>query len=140
MVDIVLEEKRKEMMSRIRTKGTELELAVRGYLHSKGFRIKLHEKRLPGKPNIVLPRCETYIFVHGCFWHQHQDCKKATIPNTNRSFWANKVTENKERDKRVSSELQALGWKVINIWQCKTRTTRSLEKSLLSELLPLKER
>ena len=105
-------------MSRIRNKDTKPEMIVRSALHKLGFRYRLHAKNLPGHPDIVLSKYHTVIFVHGCFWHQHPGCKKATIPNNNHEFWLRKLEENVVRDKKNITKLESLGWKVIIVWEC----------------------
>ena len=114
-------EKRSEIMSRVRSRNTKPELQVRSLLHRMGYRFRLHRSDLPGKPDIVLPMYRTVIFVHGCFWHQHPGCKKATIPRTNREFWEAKLNRNVERDREVRQKLQDLGWNVIAVWGCETK-------------------
>jgi len=116
--DIYTREKRSELMARVHSKNTKPELQVRSGLHRQGFRFRLHRKDLPGCPDIILPKYRTLIFIHGCFWHQHPGCKKATIPKNNHDFWLAKLSENAERDKRHISKLQELGWKVIIVWEC----------------------
>lgn len=107
-------------MSGIRTKNTKPELIVRRFLHSRGFRYRIHRKDLPGCPDIVLPRYRSVVFVHGCFWHQHPECRYAVMPKSNRQFWREKFRGNRERDERHRDELEALGWKVFVIWECET--------------------
>jgi DNA mismatch endonuclease (patch repair protein) len=107
------------MMSGIRGKNTRPEIAVRRYLHARGFRFRLHRRDLPGKPDIVLPKYRTAIFVHGCYWHRHEGCKYATTPSTNREFWQQKFHENVERDRRHQAQLADAGWNVLVIWECR---------------------
>ena len=123
-------------MSHIRSKDTKPEVLVRRFLFASGFRFRLHRKDLPGKPDIVLPKYKTAIFINGCFWHGHPGCKYATIPETNREFWLSKISGNVERDKITYSRLAEFGWKVIEIWQCqlKTRTKDITLQNLLTEL------
>lgn len=118
MIDIYAPEKRSEIMSKIRSKDTKPELFVRKSLHALGYRYRLHVKYLPGKPDIVLQRYKTVIFVHGCFWHQHPDCNKATLPKTNQESWKHKLNLNVERDKITSQDLKADGWRIITLWEC----------------------
>ena len=108
------------MMSGIRGKNTQPELAVRRYLHAHGFRFRLHRRDLPGKPDVVLPKYRTAVFVHGCYWHRHEGCKYATTPSSNREFWQRKFRENVERDQRNQTQLAAAGWHVLVIWECQT--------------------
>jgi DNA mismatch endonuclease, patch repair protein len=110
------------MMSGIGAKDTKPELALRRALHARGFRYRLHDKRLPGKPDIVLPRYKAVIFVHGCFWHRHPNCRYATTPATRPEFWAKKFRGNVERDKRNQVALTDLGWRVAVVWECDLRT------------------
>jgi len=105
-------------MSRVRSKNTKPELIVRSLLHRMGFRFRVNRSDLPGKPDIVLSKYKTVVFVHGCFWHRHKGCKRATAPSTRREFWEKKFTANVERDKRNCHELQAQGWKVVVLWEC----------------------
>lgn len=108
-------------MSRIRSKNTKPEIIVRSLLHRMGFRFRLHRKDLPGKPDIVLPKYKTVIFVHGCFWHRHKGCTKCTTPSTNKNFWINKFKKNVENDEKHNKKLKKMGWKVITIWECEAR-------------------
>lgn len=104
-----------------KSKDTKPEILVRKLLHGLGYRFRLCRKDLPGKPDIVLPKYRTVIFVHGCFWHQHAGCKAASRPSTNVEFWEKKFARNRERDARVEAELAALGWRVIVIWECEVK-------------------
>lgn len=113
-------EKRSEVMARIGSRDTGPERAIRSVLHAMGYRFRLHRKDLPGSPDIVLPRHKTVIFVHGCFWHRH-DCPRATLPKTNREFWAEKLMRNAERDCKAQKRLNEAGWRVIIVWQCAIR-------------------
>ncbi len=108
-------------MSKIRSKATKPELALRKALFAKGFRYRVNDKRLPGKPDIVLPKYKTVIFLHGCFWHRHEGCKYAYTPKTNTKFWTDKIMSNKERDKINMQKLTALGWNVLIVWECEIR-------------------
>lgn len=109
------------MMSRVRTKGTAPELALRSGLHSAGIRFRLHRKDLPGKPDIVLPKYKSVIFVHGCFWHHHEGCIKSKMPKTNVEFWQDKITANVKRDKSNQADLEKMGWRVLVVWECDTK-------------------
>lgn len=117
MADIYSKEKRSEIMSKISGKETKSEVMVRKYLFEKGFRFRKNDKRYPGKPDIVLSKYRTIIFIHGCFWHGHH-CKAAKLPATRTKFWKNKISENIERDKRNYTELKERNWNVITVWQC----------------------
>lgn len=127
---------RSKLMSRVRGKNTSPEIRVRKFLHQRGFRFRLHRKDLPGKPDIVLPKFNLCIFVHGCFWHQHPGCKRATIPVNNSTFWLEKFSKNQSRDAIVSQELQKLGWQVLVIWECQTKSIDSLA-DIIKDILPL---
>lgn len=122
--DIYPKRKRSEIMSKVKSKNTALEIIVRSQLHRAGFRFRLHVKELPGVPDIVLPKYRTVIFVHGCFWHQHPSCKKATIPKQNRTFWSAKLARNVERDEQARTRLSELGWRVLTIWECETKPSK----------------
>lgn len=114
-------------MSRVKSKNTTLELAVRSFLHKNGFRFRLHVKKLPGHPDIVLPKYKTVIDVRGCFWHHHAGCRKATMPSTHTEFWQKKFADNIARDKRIEDELQKLGWRVIIVWECELNNKNTLD-------------
>jgi DNA mismatch endonuclease (patch repair protein) len=121
-------------MSRIRAKNTKPELLVRKFLFSKGFRYRLHDKKLPGKPDIILSKHKTVIFINGCFWHGHQDCKKATIPKTRTDWWKEKIERNKLNDKNANIALTFAGWNVVTIWQCDLKN--NWQDQLLLALTP----
>jgi len=104
-------------MSRVRARDTEPELVVRRALHAAGFRFRLHRSDLRGRPDVVLPRFYTAVFVHGCFWHGHS-CKRGKLPQTNEAFWASKIARNRQRDSEATTALVADGWRVVTIWQC----------------------
>lgn len=115
-------EQRRRNMSAVKGKDTKPELLVRKWLHAAGYRFRLHVKDLPGKPDIVLPKYKTVIFVNGCFWHQHARCKHASIPTSNIDFWVKKLTSNIERDKKNYQELKKAGWTVTVIWECEVKS------------------
>ncbi len=117
-MDRITPEQRHYTMSRIRGKDTKPEILVRKYLFSEGFRFRKNDKRYPGHPDIVLPKYHTVIFVNGCFWHGHENCKYYTIPKSNTEFWVAKVKRNQERDQADAVALSNLGWNVITIWEC----------------------
>ena len=117
-MDPLAEQHRSWNMGRIRSTDTLPELAVRSILHRLGFRFRVHCRELPGKPDILLPKYRTAVFIHGCYWHRHPGCKKATTPKTNRTFWLSKFKANITRDKRNQAKLVELGWSVITIWEC----------------------
>ncbi len=116
-------------MSRIRSKDTKPEMMVRRHLFSKGFRFRVNDKKLPGKPDIVLPKYRTVIFVHGCFWHGHEHCKYYSLPKTRTEWWFEKIGKNKSRDKKNVSVLKKEKWKVIEIWECELKEGKA-EKAL----------
>lgn len=128
MADIVDRATRSRMMGSIRGRDTQPELMVRRFLHSTGLRFRLHDRRLPGRPDIVLPAHRSVVQVHGCFWHQHPGCPLAYIPASNRRFWSEKLAGNHERDVRDTKNLRALGWRVFTVWECE------IEDSFLHEL------
>jgi DNA mismatch endonuclease (patch repair protein) len=134
--DVFTPEKRSEVMSLIRGKDTKPELAVRSILHRMGYRFRLHRKNLPGKPDIVLPRYRTVVFVHGCFWHQHDGCPDGHPPKSRKEFWLKKLDGNKARDKRNLAALSEAGWRVIVIWECelKPKLLGSLKNKLRQEI------
>lgn len=105
-------------MSRIRSRDTSPELALRRQLHALGLRYRLHDRRLPGRPDLVLPRFRAVVFVHGCFWHRHPGCSIATTPKSNTAFWQEKFDRNVSRDKRSAAALEAAGWRVFIAWEC----------------------
>ena len=119
-------EQRSRNMSAIKSKNTKPEIAVRKLLHSMGYRFRLHRKDLPGSPDIVLPKYKTVIFVHGCFWHRHENCKYASNPKTRREFWEKKFKENIERDKKTQEKLKNLGWKTNIVWECEVKNREIL--------------
>ncbi|MDQ4087190.1 MAG: very short patch repair endonuclease [Pseudomonadota bacterium] len=112
---------RSKNMSRVRNRDTAPELAVRRLLHRAGYRFRLHRRDLPGKPDIVLPRWRLAIFVHGCFWHGHEGCRRAALPSARQEFWSSKIGRNRARDATASAALQALGYKVLTLWQCELK-------------------
>jgi len=119
-------------MSKIGSKNTKPEMLVRRFLFSHGYRYRLNAGKLPGRPDIVLPKYRTAIFVNGCFWHGHKGCKYYTVPKTNREFWIDKVAKNHERDLRVIEQLESLNWNVITVWECELK--KSDMKGTLSRI------
>lgn len=130
MADIFSEEQRSYVMSRVSSKDTKPEKIVRSYLHRAGFRFRLHVPGLPGKPDLVLAKHKATIFVHGCFWHRHSECKRATTPSTRKEFWMEKFRKNIARDKRNHKQLKEQGWQVIVIWACKLEKIKIREHTL----------
>lgn len=124
MADVHTKKQRSYNMSRIRSKNTKPELIVRSWLHKQGYRFRLHDKTLPGKPDIVLKKYKTVIFVNGCFWHGHKNCKYYVVPKTRTKWWLEKINGNIARDKKYQRELKKLGWKVINIWECRIQNLK----------------
>lgn len=117
------------MMAGIGGRNTRPELAIRSALHARGFRFRLHARELPGKPDIVLPRYRAVIFVHGCFWHRHADCRYTTTPATRPEFWQKKFAGNVARDNSAVSELRHRGWRVAIVWECGLRTVADIRAS-----------
>ena len=118
MIDTLSPKRRSYVMNRITGKDTKPELIVRTLLHRAGYRFKVNDKTLPGRPDIVLPKYGTVIFVHGCFWHRHKNCKQASDPKTNRTFWREKFANNQRKDTRAKRQLNARGWRYLTIWEC----------------------
>jgi DNA mismatch endonuclease (patch repair protein) len=137
MPDVFTPEKRSELMSRIKGRDTKPERLVRSMLHRMGYRFRLNRTDLPGKPDIVLPRYQTVIFVNGCFWHRHKDCKFAYTPKSRTEFWIKKLEANARRDIDSENKLIEANWKVITIWECELLAPQVLENrlsTLLSEI------
>ena len=116
-------------MSRIRSANTKPEMLVRKFLHANGFRYKLHDKTLAGKPDIVLPKYKTVIFIHGCFWHGHANCKYYVVPKTTTEWWLNKINKNSANDAKAINILKKEGWKIITVWECDLKVAK-IEKTL----------
>ena len=133
-MDRISPEHRSWNMSRIRSRDTLPERRVRSLLHRLGFRFSLRRKDLPGKPDIALVSRRVAIFVHGCFWHHHKGCRKATMPSTRRAFWETKLTGNVARDGRISKQLEALGWQAITVWECELSNEELVAERLTGAL------
>ena len=136
VADVFTKQKRGEVMARIRGANTKPELIVRSMLHGLGYRFTVagpKNRKLPGKPDIVLPKYQTVVFVHGCYWHGHQGCKAFRLPATRRGWWRAKIEANRRRDEARERELLHLGWHVVTVWECATRTSES-RKWLLRRL------
>ena len=133
-MDRLSKERRSWNMSRIRGKDTKPERLVRSLLHRMGYRFRLHRKDLPGRPDIVLPKYRTVIFVHGCFWHRHTGCRYAYTPKSRIDFWKRKFRDNVRRDRRSCRELEATGWTVVVVWECGTADMDALADRLAAEL------
>ncbi len=121
MADVHDKKTRSYNMSRIRGKDTTPEMIVRKFLFSKGVRYRLHQKKLPGKPDLVLRKYNTVVFVNGCFWHGHEGCKYFVIPKTRTEWWKNKISKTVEKDKEIYHELEKMGWQVLIVWECELR-------------------
>ena len=136
MADVHTPQQRSYNMSRVRSKDTKPELIVRKYLYAHGFRYRLHDKKLPGKPDVVLPKYKTVIFVHGCFFHGHDDCRYFVVPKTRTDWWLDKINGNKHRDAQNENKLVAAGWKIITIFECelKPKTKEATLQNLLENL------
>src|SRR5258706_9190625 len=130
-MDKLTPQERSENMRRIRSKGTKPELAVRSLVHQLGYRYRLHDKNLPGKPDLVFSSRRKIIFVHGCFWHQHTPACKAITPKSNKTFWKTKLSRNVARDLRHLESLSQLGWKVLTVWECELSDKTVLTKRLV---------
>jgi DNA mismatch endonuclease, patch repair protein len=130
MVDRLSVERRSRLMSRVRGKDTTPELVVRRAAHSLGLRFRLHRKDLPGTPDLVFPGRKAVVFVHGCFWHRHEGCKKATAPKSRQDFWQAKFERNVARDREALAALERRGWRTLVIWQCETNDSSSVKAEL----------
>jgi len=129
MTDVFSKQKRSDVMSRISSKDTKPEIHLRKSLHRKGFRFKLHHKKLPGKPDIVLPKYRTVIQVKGCFWHGH-NCIDGHIPKSNTAYWKPKILNNVRRDRRNDRLLREMGWSVLTVWECSISSSNKLRKKI----------
>ncbi len=132
-MDKISKEVRSRNMAAIRAKDTKPELFIRSLLHTSGYRYRLHKKDLPGKPDLYLKKYGAMIFVHGCFWHQHPNCKYAAVPKSNESFWHPKLRKNVGRDKQHLKELREKGYRVLTIWECEIKEARKTDSVLLFE-------
>ena len=133
-MDVFSKGKRSQIMSRISGKNTKPEIIVRSLLHRMGYRFRLHDKNMPGKPDIILPKHKKVIFVHGCFWHGHRDCPRSKRPSTNVEFWNKKIDGNIERDNKNIKSLENLGWKTLILWTCEIKNQDILKHKLNSFL------
>lgn len=134
-MDIVDQRTRSRMMAGIKGKDTKPEMAVRRYLHAFGYRFRLHREDLPGKPDIVLAKLKTCIFVHGCFWHRHIGCRYATVPKTREDFWSDKFRATVARDLRAIQALKDAGWRVLVVWECEIKHSRDTTLAALVTVL-----
>lgn len=130
MADVMTPEQRSRCMAAVKGKDTKPEMIVRKYLFSRGMRFRVQVRKLPGAPDIVLPKYKTAIFVNGCFWHGHEGCKYFRLPKSNVEFWKEKIERNIERDKESMQALLDLGWKVIRVWECELRNKANREETL----------
>jgi DNA mismatch endonuclease, patch repair protein len=137
MADVHSKATRSYNMSRIKGKDTKPEMLVRRYLHAQGYRYRLHVKDLPGKPDIVLPKYRTIIFIHGCFWHGHEGCRYYVVPKTRTEWWLNKINRNRENETKAVKALKKEGWRIITLWECDLKPAL-LDKTLTSILKKLK--
>lgn len=127
MADTVSKQKRSEIMSHVTEKETKPEIMVRKYLFARGLRYRKNVKQLPGTPDIVFPKYKTAVFVNGCFWHGHKECKYSHLPSTNLEYWEKKIADNLERDERKTRELEKLGYRVLIVWQCQLKPNIKIE-------------
>jgi DNA mismatch endonuclease (patch repair protein) len=130
MTDNLSKLRRSANMRAVPSRNTGPEIRVRQIAHSLGYRFRLHSRSLPGKPDIVFPSRQKVIFVHGCFWHQHKGCSRASLPQTNSEFWRTKLSLNAARDSRQMAAMKNLGWRVLVVWECEIRNERRLEARL----------
>jgi DNA mismatch endonuclease (patch repair protein) len=128
--DTFTPQQRSAVMAKVKNRDTSPELTVRKLLHRLGYRFRVQRRDLPGTPDIVLPKYRTAIFAHGCFWHGHPDCKRAARPTSNTDFWNEKIDKNIARDAEAQRQLEALGWRVLVVWQCQVRDLKLLEERL----------
>lgn len=129
-MDHLTQQARSANMAKVKGVDTRPELAVRRVLHALGYRFRLHRRDLPGRPDIVLPKFRTVIFVHGCFWHRHRGCKRTTTPHTRTDFWQTKFARTVERDLKQREQLEGAGWRVVTLWECATGDREALATTL----------
>lgn len=133
MTDTVSKSRRSEIMRNVKGKHTKPEIIVRKYLHSNGFRFRIHDKKLPGNPDVKLTKYKTIIFVNGCFWHGHENCRIYVMPKSNADFWSEKIKRNMDRDQIIINNLKKLGWNVIIVWECALKVKK--REQTLGELV-----
>lgn len=136
-MDVLTPEQRRRTMAAVKSKNTKPELIVRRLLHAAGYRFRLHRNDLPGKPDIVLPKFRTTIFVHGCFWHQHEACKASARPTSRQEYWHIKLDRNVERDAANQTQLRQMGWRVLIVWECEIKSSEALLRRLQQALPPV---
>jgi DNA mismatch endonuclease (patch repair protein) len=130
MPDKFTPQERSRIMARVKSRDTAPEKMVRKILHRMGYRFRLRSAKLPGKPDVILPKHKKIVFVHGCFWHGHEGCRRSLRPASNSEYWNRKIDRNIARDARVQQELKEMGWKVLVIWQCQMRDASTVEERL----------
>lgn len=130
MTDFMTPAQRSKAMSKVRGRNTKPEKLIRSYLHRQGFRFRINSPNLPGKPDIVLRKYNVVIFVHGCFWHHHEGCKKSAMPDTRTEFWENKIAGTVKRDQKNISDLTKQGWRIAIVWECCTKKKDDLEDTI----------
>jgi DNA mismatch endonuclease, patch repair protein len=133
-MDRLSKERRSRLMSRVRSTNTTPELIIRSLVHRLGYRFRLHDKKLPGRPDLAFPGRKKVLFVHGCFWHGHENCPKGKLPKSNLSVWRPKISKNRERDTRIAIEIAEKGWKSLTIWQCELKDIESVRKRIVQFL------
>ena len=136
MTDTLTIAERSRLMAKIKGKDTAPERAVRALLHRAGYRFRTHVPDLPGKPDVVLPKYGTIVFVHGCFWHRHKNCKVATLPKSHRKFWADKFARNVANDRKHLRQLRRRGWKVVTVWACQLKHPERVRARIEKVLRP----
>jgi DNA mismatch endonuclease, patch repair protein len=129
-MDRISPAQRSKLMASVRSTNTRPELAVRRVLHRLGYRFRLHSNDLPGKPDVILPKWRVAVLVHGCFWHHHRRCPKATLPKSHVLFWTRKLNDNRRRDRKVQRQLNNLGWRVCVVWECEVADIETLAEAL----------
>lgn len=137
-MDVLSREKRSQIMASVKSSDTKPEMLVRRYLHAHGFRYGLHNRKLPGSPDIVLRKYKTVIFINGCFWHGHEGCKYYRLPKSNIEFWQTKIERNRQRDVETIEALKAKGWRVITIWECELRNIAQRGETLIQLVKDIK--
>jgi DNA mismatch endonuclease, patch repair protein len=130
LTDVFSKAERSRIMAKVTGKNTKPEILVRKMIHAMGYRFRIHRKDLPGRPDVVMPRLHKVILVHGCFWHGHKGCRRASRPTSNVDFWNRKIDANIKRDRRDKGRLSREGWKSLTLWECQTRNPVPLEKRL----------
>ena len=130
MADFMTGTQRSRAMSKVRSKNTKPEITIRSGLHRRGFRFRVNDKNLPGKPDIILRKYSALIFIHGCFWHHHLNCPKSKMPQTRKEFWENKIGNNIIRDRKNITKLRSMGWRIAIVWECAVKKEENLVQTL----------